>query len=310
MIPSFEELLASHSHTIHSMARELYTAKGWKLSQEELFAAGVEGLFEALQRFDPQVGTKFLTFAYPRIRGAMMDAIRQAMPMPAAVYGPLSTARHALHATTPGTPAHEEARDRLAEANAALGLISNEAVAATAGEALGVHDGLDRFSIEDEDEPAPHVDPVDDGTSRVMRLDALDPEQALQSAQRCAALHEALRQLTLEERLVVRGFYFDERGLVHEDLGHSKSWTSRIHTRALRRLRAMLEPEWGCGSATVAQREAARAPAPPTRAEEAPVLVEREVLEPASNESPALAAPPTNGEPEALRSADDVRTAA
>ena len=42
----------------------------------DLVSAGVFGLIDAVERFDPERGVKFETFAVPRIRGAIFDGLR------------------------------------------------------------------------------------------------------------------------------------------------------------------------------------------------------------------------------------------
>ena len=42
----------------------------------DLVSAGVFGLIDAVERFDPERGVKFETFAVPRIRGAVFDGLR------------------------------------------------------------------------------------------------------------------------------------------------------------------------------------------------------------------------------------------
>ena len=43
----------------------------------DLVSTGVLGLIDAIERFDPNQGVKFETFATPRIRGAIYDGLRQ-----------------------------------------------------------------------------------------------------------------------------------------------------------------------------------------------------------------------------------------
>jgi RNA polymerase sigma factor for flagellar operon FliA len=49
---------------------------------ENLEAAGVLGLVEAANRFEPRRGVRFETFAYSRIRGAILDELRRNCPLP------------------------------------------------------------------------------------------------------------------------------------------------------------------------------------------------------------------------------------
>lgn len=255
-IQSPEELLARYATRIGEVAAEVYAQKCRMLSREELFHLGVGGMLEAAQRFDPSLGTNFWAFVYPRVRGAMVDASRTMAPGPDH-HRRLSAAEAALRATVAGTERHREAVQDLADATAALGRMNAESMALMRGEVLGVHDGLDRPFIRDEYE-VEHDDldePSDDGSSRVMRNDAFDAYEGLEKAHLLAALHSAMGRLTLVERMILRGLYFEERGLVNEELGISKSWSSRIHTRALRRLKGMLERGWSEAS----EREAVEA---------------------------------------------------
>ena len=48
------------------------------LSYDDLFQCGMLGLLSALKRYDSTSDTLFRTWAYPRIRGSMLDAIRKA----------------------------------------------------------------------------------------------------------------------------------------------------------------------------------------------------------------------------------------
>lgn len=278
---TFEQLVALHSADVRKVAGELYGLKTQRIEERELFAIGLGALWEAYGRFDPAHGTKFWTFAFIRVRGAMLDAIRQVMPLPPSAYEAVATAREEVREAVPGSPAHEAALLRCAEAEAAAGLVAYDAMAPGRGEAMGVHEGADRPAVpDDDDEPRPYLDPIDDGASRVMRIDALDPESALVEQQRLASLRAAMAQLSIEERLILHGLYFDERGLVDRELGLSKSWASRLHTRALRRLRAMLAPEW-CDAASApkqaepaAARRRGRPRSTPVRAE-APAVIRR-----------------------------------
>lgn len=47
------------------------------LDRESLFSAGMLGLWDASQRYDPQEGASFLTYATKRIRGAFIDELRK-----------------------------------------------------------------------------------------------------------------------------------------------------------------------------------------------------------------------------------------
>ncbi|PID62460.1 MAG: RNA polymerase subunit sigma [Ignavibacteriae bacterium] len=47
------------------------------VEEKDFFQFGVEGLSEAIDRFDPDFGTKFETYAIQRIRGKIIDELRK-----------------------------------------------------------------------------------------------------------------------------------------------------------------------------------------------------------------------------------------
>ena len=50
-------------------------------AKENLHSAGLVGLVEAANSFDPDHGVTFRTFAYPRVRGAIVDEMRKQSPV-------------------------------------------------------------------------------------------------------------------------------------------------------------------------------------------------------------------------------------
>ncbi|NQV71839.1 sigma-70 family RNA polymerase sigma factor [bacterium] len=49
---------------------------------EELYQVGVIAVLQALDQYDPSTGVRFVTFAYPRIRGEIVDYLRRLDPLP------------------------------------------------------------------------------------------------------------------------------------------------------------------------------------------------------------------------------------
>jgi RNA polymerase sigma factor for flagellar operon FliA len=56
--------------------RQMPQRLGTHLDYDDLVAVGLRGLWEAATRYDSTKGASFATFAVPRIRGAMLDHIR------------------------------------------------------------------------------------------------------------------------------------------------------------------------------------------------------------------------------------------
>lgn len=83
---------------------------------EDVFLPACEGLIDAVERFEPERGLAFCTFASPRIRGAMLDHLRKVDYIPR-----LERARHRhylqtierLSATLGRRPTTQEIEDEL-----------------------------------------------------------------------------------------------------------------------------------------------------------------------------------------------------
>lgn len=76
------ELIARHEKMVHGLANRLRRELSLRGDLDDLIAFGFGGLLEAQQRFDPGRGVRFQTFAYHRVRGAMLDGVRKMADLP------------------------------------------------------------------------------------------------------------------------------------------------------------------------------------------------------------------------------------
>jgi RNA polymerase sigma factor for flagellar operon FliA len=172
---------------------------------------GQQGLLEARQRFDPSRGVRFSTFAYYRVRGAMLDGVRRQ-----------GWIRHSAYAKLKAL----EAADSLCEGE---GEAQAQGAAGIAERARAIDDVLAKISAayvlaavgQAEDQPSD------------------TPESALEREQQRSVVKQSLDVLPERERSLVEAVYFggatiEEAGA---QLGLSKSWASRMHGKALERLK-------------------------------------------------------------------------
>lgn len=71
-----KQLIEHYAPTIRNVVYRLPVHLPSHMDQDDLVGYGAIGLTEAIDRFDPEMGVKFETFARLRIRGAALDAIR------------------------------------------------------------------------------------------------------------------------------------------------------------------------------------------------------------------------------------------
>lgn len=77
-----DRLIMDHLSLVRHVVGRLLSKLPSGVDVENLEAAGTLGLVEAAHRFDFSRGIKFETFAFPRIRGAVLDELRRNSPVP------------------------------------------------------------------------------------------------------------------------------------------------------------------------------------------------------------------------------------
>jgi RNA polymerase sigma factor for flagellar operon FliA len=207
---------------VDALAMQCFRASGRAVELEELKSWGREGLLVAAQRFDESRGVPFRAFACYRVRGAIIDGMRQSSDLPRRTFRRLkmmeaaATYSEGVLADSAGPPPPGETR-----ADAERLLDDHLAAMATAMAA-----GLVPTAATGEDGERTAIDPEQ------------SPEERLQNAELLRLLSQHIEELPEDERTLVRRHYFEGERFDHvaAELGLSKSWASRLHTRAIGRL--------------------------------------------------------------------------
>lgn len=202
------------------------------VDEGDLIGYGTLGLIDAIERFDPQRGVKFETYAIARIRGSMIDGLRAMDWVPVSV----------RHRNRHMEKVIKELENRLGrsatdeEIALELGISAseyNQRVQDMAGSAI--------LSLEDvwgnpEDGEAPTR------MAEVKDEKAIDPLDEAEWSSKREALAAAITRLPERERLVVSLYYFE--GLTVKEIAYvlkvSPSRVSQLHTKAVIRLRGSL----------------------------------------------------------------------
>jgi RNA polymerase sigma factor for flagellar operon FliA len=207
-----DEFIRQYEPFVRGIVKHTRAQLGLECDVEDLIAFAFEGLLEARQRFDASRGVQFKSFAYYRVRGAVLDGVRRMAYLPRRAYARLKAAEAV---DLDGEPAAE-----------ALG----GAAAGDAEQALRALDGaLGRIAAA--------------YTVAASASDAdTDPEHNLLARELRERVQRALAVLPEQELFLIRGHYIDGRNFdeLAAELGLSKSWASRLHTRALGRMRDAL----------------------------------------------------------------------
>jgi RNA polymerase sigma factor for flagellar operon FliA len=201
------------------------------IEMDDLYSYGVFGLLDALERFDPGRGVKFETYAYTRIRGAILDGLRAMDWVPASLRQRARQVEEAYARVE--TRLGRSAED--AEVAAELGVAPEEF-----GRLL--HD-LERATLLSLDELWGEEGGEEYALRDLLRDEqAVDPLDSAEWRSREEALAEAIEALPERERTVITLFYYD--GLAPKEiaqvLGVSVSRISQLHSRAILRLKGRL----------------------------------------------------------------------
>lgn len=210
---------------VRSIAGKIRTTVAKEIDFEDLVEYGMIGLLEAADRFDPDYGASFMTFAYYRIRGAIYDGLRGMGWMSRAEY---AKARFAERAN--------EYLQEVAAAHEASAMPSENSFGTAIGDLASTVEGLATVYVTTLD--GAEGLQVEDGQTPL-------PEEALGLQQARRLVREAVEKLPDQERQLLELYYYKDMRLqdVGSSLGFSKSWTSRLHAKVVDKLRRQLEDQ-------------------------------------------------------------------
>lgn len=234
-----EALVLQYAHLVHYATRGVITPLVAVFDAEDAASQGTLGLMQAIERFEPQRGIKFESYATYRIRGSVIDALRSLDGESRGVRQRrrgIAEARAGLQQELGREPTKAEVARR-AKVNAEeYGQILQEM-------SRTVHSLDEVISSSEDGQPLRIADVLEDPSTP-------DPVQVVEEQEDREELRGALEHLTGRERLVISLYYFSDRTLreIGESLHVSESRVSQIHTKALRRLREILG-EMAAGSA-------------------------------------------------------------
>jgi RNA polymerase sigma factor FliA len=226
-----EQLLVEHLPLVRSIARGIHQRLPAHVPLEDLVHAGVLGLMDAVQKFNPAKNVQLKCYAQFRIRGAILDSLREMD------WCPRNCRRQAKRV--------EQARLELA---ARLGRAPNEQEIAAEldmnlaefQQLLGDLAGLDRPSQQTD---STEEQSEQDAYSRSAREEEKDPFDLCLQSEMKSLIQNALNEFDQRERQVFRLYYLEELTMkeVGAVVGVSQSRVSQIHGFVTARLRARVK---------------------------------------------------------------------
>ena len=228
-----ERLVVAYSPLVKYVAGRMSSGLPAHVEEADLISYGLGGLISAIERFDLTREIKFETYAITRIRGAIIDELRNLDWVPRSVRArarEIERVNMKLEARLQRAPTDEEMSTELGisieDFQDALLQISNSTIVAL-DELWNVSDATgDQVSLLDTlpDHGAP------------------DPQAVVDQTELRDRIADAIAALPEREKLVIALYYYENLTLreIGEVLGVTESRVSQLHTKAILRLKAHL----------------------------------------------------------------------
>ena len=224
-----EQLILSYAPLVKFVAGRMRSALPAHVEESDLISYGLVGLIGAVERFDPDRGVKFETYAVSRIKGAVIDELRHQDWVPRSVRSAAreiernaSELEHRLQRAPSDVELAEALEMEVDELHETLTQISNSSIVALD----------DMWTVNADSDALALIDTIGD-------IRAADPAGAFDADDARNAIGDAIARLPEREKIVIALYYYDGLTLreIGDVLGVTESRVSQLHTKAVLRLR-------------------------------------------------------------------------
>jgi RNA polymerase sigma factor FliA len=230
------KLILAYSPIVKYVAGRMASRMPAHVEMADLISSGLGGLIQAVERFDPERGTKFESYAGARIRGAIFDELRSLDWVPRSVRG---EARDIEKATVElSTRLHRMPTDAELAAQMSMEPEELDSSLQRVGDAqvvaldqpwdIGEADGFETTLLQTLPDP-----------------DAVDPAASADASELRQRIADAILQLPERDRTVLGLRYHQDMRFseIGEILGLTESRISQLHAKAVLQIRALLPDE-------------------------------------------------------------------
>ena len=226
----FRNLLMEHyRNLVRYCAERLHSKLPDKVELDDLVSAGIFGLIDAIDAFDPERGVKFETYCSPRIRGSILDELRSMDWVPRLVRArahQLAKATHSLETNLGRKPTEKEIAEELNIDMEEFNRLQRDANAASQ---VSLNT---KYSDGDGEKDIREIDIIKDEKS----------ENPVIEAQKRDLKSLLTKGLTRAERLIIVLYYYEEMTMkeIGATLDLSESRVSQMHSSIIARLKAQM----------------------------------------------------------------------
>lgn len=221
-----DALILDYMNLVRYVASKVGQGLPQNVEQSDLVSYGTFGLIDAIERFDPERGFKFETFAISRIRGAMLDELRGMDWVPRSVRAKaraVDTAAQQLEGTLRRSATSTEMASTLG--------VSEQQYHHTIGQVSASN----MVNIDDAIQASTSLTVGDTLAERASETDMFWEMQD--------SLATSIEAMPLRERAVLTLYYYENYTLadIGTVLGVTESRVCQIHTKAIEHLQTELQ---------------------------------------------------------------------
>lgn len=220
------QLIEKYIELVKVIAGRLYSTYGSNVEYDDLVSYGIFGLLDAIEKYDMDKNVKFETYAQIRIRGSIIDQLRNLDWVPRSIRQKaklIEETYNKLENILGRNVTDAEVAKKLNMPLAELNLVLQQ---------------INSFNIISLEEKLYDSNIV----SNLNEEKNLFPEDIVCNKELYETLQLNIEQLPERERLVISLYYFDEVTYkeIGSILGISESRVSQIHSKAISRLKAKI----------------------------------------------------------------------
>ncbi len=219
-----EKLLVAYLPLVKQVASRMKMSLPNSVNLDDLAGSGILGLINSVENFNPDLGFKFETYAVPRIRGAILDGLRDFDWVPRSIRAKeklLESTMTALENDLGRIPTEEEIAERLDLSMSEYHKLVDDVSATSIL-------SFDRPLSGEHDQGSSLYDLVAD-TQNDNPLDMMERKEIKK------LIIELINRLPVQEKLVIALYYYEELTLkeIGKVLDISESRVSQIHTKII-----------------------------------------------------------------------------
>lgn len=229
-----DQLIMDYAPLIRFVAQRISARLPSNIDTDDLISAGVIGLMDAIEKYDPGRDNKFKTYAEFRIRGAILDELRSQDWVPRSVRDKakrIDRTYAALEQKLGRSVSDSEISDEMGMAlDDYYDMVAKvKAVSLLSVDELTTANHHDRRSL---------LESLESATAK-------NPFLHLKSKNIRSLLMTTIEELPEKQKLVLSLYYYEELNLkeIGKILDVTESRVSQLHTQAIERLRMKLKGE-------------------------------------------------------------------